>query len=209
MQLAPHSSARRSAAGRAIAAGAACAVLLLTGCQGSRWETRTGEPDVPQRVLNLDLGLRNLEEDWAPADSQFTYGLHYAQTLTEGGHGFEVGFLLGSDSGTRSGFDIDSDLIEVYGGYHRAFHPISGGLLPYIGAGVGWFDGQITVGSVRDESKSAFGLYLQGGLGTWLNDRVLLSFGGRFVTGATLDFERGSDLDVTGIMPYVQLGVGF
>ena len=85
MQLAPHSSARRSAAGRAIAAGAACAVLLLTGCQGSRWETRTGEPDVPQRVLNLDLGLRNLEEDWAPADSQFTYGLHYAQTLTEGG----------------------------------------------------------------------------------------------------------------------------
>jgi len=185
------------------------AALALAGCQATGAPLEPVRTAHPTRLVSGSIGLRNLDEDWAPADEQLTLGLQYAQSVTASGHGFEVGFQHGTESATRSGLAIDSELNEIYVGYRHTFAPTNGGLVPFVGAGLAWFDGQIEVENVRAESRSDLGAYLQGGLGLWLGHQVHVSVGGRVVSGATLDFDAGSDLEVKGLMPFLQVAIGF
>ena len=185
---------------------ALCAAL--SACQSTTDAPVVTEGARATRLISANLGVRNQQDDWAPADSQTTVGLEYSSIVTESGHGYEIGVHYGEGDGVRSGFQVDSQMTEIYLGYRREFDRISAGLFPYFGAGLAFFDGEIEVAGVRSESEADLGFYLHGGMRTWINRALTLGVGARFVTGATLDFQDGSDLDVAGIMPYIQVGFG-
>ena len=175
---------------------------------------RVGEESAPLPSLHqitLLAGVRDFTDDdiFGRVDSEFAFGLEYAQEISDG-LGFEVGGLgsLSTDNGIAGNPDVTGAAAEIYGGARywfkgdRRWTPYVGAGLSAIMAGVDNDEG----GQVADDQDFTLGVYAHGGVQYDMTDALFLSADVRTLLGTDLDLET-----ISGDADYWQflLGLGF
>lgn len=165
------------------------------------------------RAISLHVGLRQFDEDdWEPIEEQVALAVEFVSQSAGAIAGFEAGFSYSTDDDDFDAggvtLDAEAEVFEVYAGVHKSFLD-SMRVRPYVGAGLTYLQGEIELsggGGSADDDDDVFGVYLHGGLGLPLNDRLEAGVDVRTIFADDFDV-FGNDADADYAQASVFLGL--
>jgi opacity protein-like surface antigen len=190
----------------------AISFLLLASCAAApaavRPATAEGAPSEskPNRIA-LYLGQRSFDEDdYAPVEDQFTFGLEFAQEYRDSPVGWEIGLMGSADESSVGGFDVEGSTGEIYGGVRKSFG--SERIRPYVGAGVSFINSDFEVVGVGSDDDSSVGAYAHGGVAFEITPSFLLGLDLRGLFGTDIEI-AGFQTDADYLQFAIFAGFGF
>jgi opacity protein-like surface antigen len=160
------------------------------------------------RHVTLLLGQRMLDEDdWDPVDEPIAAGVEVDVVKTASGDGYEFGVLVASDEDdfdhpVFGDVDVESELIELYGGYRHTFVEVDEDVQPYVGGGGTLIHADIDTdgGPGPSDDDTSLGLYVRAGVHFALSTETRLGIDYRHVFLTDVDIGAIDDADYDQLM---------
>lgn len=181
-------------------------MLLASSC-ASTWQSDSIAPPPATERFAVILGQKGLEEDdFAPLDELPSLTLEFSNGGTHDSIGYEFGVSGARDDETVLGVEIESQVLEIYGGIRKEFGDQS--VRPFVGLGIS--AQQISLDSdtpgTTDVDDTVFGGYLHAGIALQVGDGFSFLLDGRALFAD--DYELGG-LEADSQTFSVGIGVGF
>lgn len=154
--------------------------------------------------LALLAGVRELDDDYEPVETQAMLGLEYVRETPGSLVGFEAGLAGSSSEDEQSGVDVEGRAIELYGGLRKSFG--EGQVRPYVGAGAALIRTALDPDNGPVDDGGSLAGYAHGGAELWLGPNWFAGLDARFVFGSDIEYAAG---DTDGDYGQLALFVGF
>ncbi|HJM58706.1 MAG TPA: outer membrane beta-barrel protein [Planctomycetota bacterium] len=141
--------------------------------------------------VELNIGERTLSDDWKPLNEHDSFSFSYCRSAP-GVLGWEVGFASSKDNDDPPP-QASVKTRELFGGVRYEFSPL-GVLRPYLGAGLSYSEGELSVTGFSTKEGSA-GLYAHGGVLVDVSEEFYVGLDLRTLTMTDADFSA-VDLDL-------------
>ena len=153
---------------------------------------------------NFFLGVKYLEDEWAPLQDQGAFGAELSWGSTDWPVYIATDFFASADVEDRPLFDTVAVTTELDVGVRKIWE--AGHTYPYVGGGIGIITGFVDQDFIDDSDVT---------IGPWINAGVFWRLGPKFNIGFSLRWSKGEvsvlgeDLEAGGFQAGLLLGFGW